>query len=770
MTDNYNVDKITLTRKSQLAKLLAKEDITVIYGNFSTASFDTVTRVIRIPTLKGNLSDNILDLFVGHEVAHALFTCTETYIKFIKDLPKSRQSSVKTIFNVIEDVRIERLMEAEYQGLGFYFKVAYEELHNDLDFFRLKDVKESDMHFITRLNVAAKSRNIIKYSFDSDEQKFYDAAFKTETIEDAIALTLEIEQFLKDNEQTPKEQEKPEEVPDPVEEESSSPDSEPESNLEEQDSDTEEQESESETDTEEETEEDSDSDSDTEEETEEDSDTEEHESEEDSDSDTEEETEEDSDTEEDDELNGGNDSMNSSTLSDMQDLEENESTFSDIIDSPENPDSNYFDSYISEYSKEEIQDMVTPNSKFFEVCNKLSKGFSEFTNEEYTSFMREINPIINNMVKDFNMLKSAASRRRATQSKTGKINPLKLSSYKFNQDIFLQKTTFAEGKNHGVIAFIDFSGSIENELDGIISQCIIMSEFYQRIGIPFDFYSFTSGNYAQAQITHWLSSSARRSTTAIIRKCLYMRGNRKGIFTSYGVDIYEAQKLGVDINDCRDMFYTGGTPLNNTIVLAHSLVSDFNQKHNIEKSSTLFITDGSSSPLSLNEEYNTYTQIGSLEPSAGYRGKMTITLDFFGKTTIITNPGETSLSITNILFDSLGEISNVIGFFVSDKNGKNAKNCNAIILRQDNAKEYYNDEKTRSIGKELRANGIYDYGKIGGYSAFSIINPPRSFEATSFAEVDTAERKASIKQQFKKYTTDKAKFKKYSKQIVEQFA
>ena len=59
--------------KSALAKLLATENLTVEYANVDTASFDVKNRILRIPTMK-DLDAKTLDLFVGHEVAHALYT------------------------------------------------------------------------------------------------------------------------------------------------------------------------------------------------------------------------------------------------------------------------------------------------------------------------------------------------------------------------------------------------------------------------------------------------------------------------------------------------------------------------------------------------------------------------------------------------------------------------------------------------------------------------------------------------------------------------
>ena len=60
--------------KSLLAKLMATEDLHIVQSNVDTASFNVETRVLTVPILNGNLSRDVYDLFMGHEVGHALYT------------------------------------------------------------------------------------------------------------------------------------------------------------------------------------------------------------------------------------------------------------------------------------------------------------------------------------------------------------------------------------------------------------------------------------------------------------------------------------------------------------------------------------------------------------------------------------------------------------------------------------------------------------------------------------------------------------------------
>ena len=91
-----------LQKKSVLARLLANENISVRQGNFPTASFDVVNRVLNLPNWK-DMSNDLYDLLVGHEVSHALNTPSDPKVLNIPNVPFS-------FVNIVEDIRIEKLI------------------------------------------------------------------------------------------------------------------------------------------------------------------------------------------------------------------------------------------------------------------------------------------------------------------------------------------------------------------------------------------------------------------------------------------------------------------------------------------------------------------------------------------------------------------------------------------------------------------------------------------------------------------------------------
>ena len=81
--------------KSQLAKLLATEDLLVEHRQVETAQFNVHTRVLTLP-LWERASNDVYDMLVAHEVGHALFTPDQ-------DVPKSIPHQY---VNIVEDARI----------------------------------------------------------------------------------------------------------------------------------------------------------------------------------------------------------------------------------------------------------------------------------------------------------------------------------------------------------------------------------------------------------------------------------------------------------------------------------------------------------------------------------------------------------------------------------------------------------------------------------------------------------------------------------------
>ena len=152
------------SHKSLLAKLLANEDINVEVAPAATASFNPVTRTIRIPPWK-DLSNDTHDLFLGHEVGHALYTPTDGWHDAVHnyDFPKS-------YVNIVEDIRIEKNIQKRYPGLRNNFIGGYKELLGR-DFFGINKTDVNTISFMNRLNIKSKCRDLLDVKFSKGYKK-----------------------------------------------------------------------------------------------------------------------------------------------------------------------------------------------------------------------------------------------------------------------------------------------------------------------------------------------------------------------------------------------------------------------------------------------------------------------------------------------------------------------------------------------------------------------------------------------------------------------
>jgi hypothetical protein len=112
----------TVEQKSQLAKLMANENITIQHQKIQTAKFDPKNRILYLPIWK-DMSGCMYDLLGGHEVGHALYTPAEGWHDVAVDTTKGR--NYKSFLNVVEDARIEKKVIRKYPGLKTSFRKAY---------------------------------------------------------------------------------------------------------------------------------------------------------------------------------------------------------------------------------------------------------------------------------------------------------------------------------------------------------------------------------------------------------------------------------------------------------------------------------------------------------------------------------------------------------------------------------------------------------------------------------------------------------------------
>ena len=180
-------NEMTVRAIDLVANLLAEENRTVVRVPSKTASFNIKTRVLSLPIWK-DLTPEMEDLFVIHEVGHALYTGEEFLVE-AKDTP-----GLHSYMNVVEDARIEKLMKRKFPGVRKAMNTAYAQL-NDKDFFGIKDLDLSACLLIDKINIHFKVGYSSGIKFTPEENRFVVRTERAETIEQVVQLAKEIREF-----------------------------------------------------------------------------------------------------------------------------------------------------------------------------------------------------------------------------------------------------------------------------------------------------------------------------------------------------------------------------------------------------------------------------------------------------------------------------------------------------------------------------------------------------------------------------------------------
>ena len=126
--------------------------------------------------------------------------------------------------------------------------------------------------------------------------------------------------------------------------------------------------------------------------------------------------------------------------------------------------------------------------------------------DRWVSFKKDSKKNVALLVREFERKKSAYEYSRAQTSATGSIDPNKIHTYKYDDQIFKSVTRLATSKDHGMVFFVDWSGSMNRVLHDVIQQTLQLAFFCKAVGIPFSVYGFTTAmgaRYYQQDRKEW---------------------------------------------------------------------------------------------------------------------------------------------------------------------------------------------------------------------------------------------------------------------------
>ena len=583
-------------RKSTLARLLATENITVTQGNIKTAYFDVKNRVLALPNWKER-TPAVTDMLIGHEVGHALYTP----VSAVEDFREACPNAPFDVCNVVEDIRIERLVQDKYPGLPRLFKEAYSELVEH-DFFKIGDKNVADLKFIDRLNLRGKIGNLVSIPLNAEEELIFQKCVAAESFEEVLEICKEI---CKAKDETPEpESDENEETPEPTGEDFGDSDEGQESDNGESD---ESDEGETEADESDDGEESFSNEADADESDESDTEA----SSEDIESEGGDETAE---------TDGAGEGANETPEFNPDDLTSDtqnsfdESMKNDVEDTSEGYDGfNQLDLPRLAYAKDTIiefdqlkKDRGNWRGKLAEADRINGYDICDYLSSEVPALKKKTNKKVNVLVREFERRKAAYQYARATESDTGVIDPTKLHAYKISDQIFLSKSVLADAKSHGMVFLIDYSGSMGYILADVIEQTINLVEFCKKVGIPFDVYSFTNsfhGRNDNITMTPAINEVGLGHNVVIRQLSSGMKKNdyneainhlwsQVALDKRYGTG---GRKMIIGHHE-----HLGGTPLDSTLAMMHSLVKDFIAKHQVQKTMFVTLTDGDSHQLDFN--------------------------------------------------------------------------------------------------------------------------------------------------------------------------
>lgn len=550
--------------KSNLAKLLATENISVEYRKIDTAAFDIVNRRLVLPVWN-DMTPEMTDLLIGHEVGHALDTPQE-YIT-----AQQGKRGFKSFLNVVEDARIERKVKDRYPGLRRSFSLGYKEFIKR-DFFQLQGKDANKMLLIDRINLHFKIGPFFNVKFTAEEQVFVDEVERTESFQDVIDVATKIYEYCKQELEDKREAAKAKfeeavangeydnvDFDEPMDSDGEFEYTDP-SELDEDGSES---------------------------------------------------------YGDDNDVDGYSDTSegNAPEYTDPAELKDYDEVKSVT-------DEDFQESLRGTTEKKQINNGKMPSKvdtkklivKYSDILNKMFD--SEFYVESDEALRYKPNMLvefesrnknaIGYLVKEFEMRKRAAQLSRVTIASTGVLDTNKLHTYKFNDDIFRKVGVVPEGKNHGIVMFLDWSGSMQDNMAGTIEQLITMTTFCRKVNIPFEVYAFSTEyqKYGKPEkafqpnvgelnvdghfhLLNLLSSTMRTSQYRKMANDLLNYGDCYAITGRF----YRSRKYVY----IKEGFGLGGTPLNATIIAASKIVNDFRKQNQSEVVDVIFLTDGEDS-------------------------------------------------------------------------------------------------------------------------------------------------------------------------------
>ena len=575
----------TVESKSQLAKLLATENLTIEHQKIRTAMFDPKNRVLYCPIWK-DMTGATYDHMLGHEVGHALYTPAEGW----HEQASSLGAKYKGFLNVVEDARIEKKVKRKYPGIRSSFVKSYQALFEQ-NFFGVKGRDLNSLSFIDRLNLHTKSSGTTKVDFTDEEMKLVKQVEACETWEDVVRVTKAVFNYSKEEQFEMLQQllssmdyqkddeadesgdngyeysDYDEEEGEEEQEASQSGDMKGESGSEKQEA----KKSNSQNDDGEETNSDE----------------------------------------------NGN-SINHEKESKPTDIDQFEpscQTDENFRKNEDNLVSQECKPYVyAKIPKANLENIVTPAKRVHQLLEKYyfnydgsperSARFESYASSKVKEFKSKNERYVSLLAKEFEMKKAARAYAKAKVSNTGDIDISKLYKYQVEDNIFRKMMRVPKGKSHGLVLLLDRSGSMSRNMAGSIEQILVLAMFCRKVNIPFVLYGF--GDVTESRAVDYPGYDIKKNV------CFQQNVNEFSFDTVFLREYINSKMSNSEFNRCiRNLVllkesYTSGyhslgrpmsehlgnTPLLQAMIALEPITKQFRKVNNLDLVNLVVVHDG----------------------------------------------------------------------------------------------------------------------------------------------------------------------------------
>lgn len=544
---------VRISSKEILAKLMATENILVEHTNIPTAAFDLINRKLLLPNWK-DISDSVYTLLISHEVGHALYTPKDEWEAAIK---QNMSKDLKSVINIVEDVRIEKMIQQQYPGTVRSFKAGYDELEK-MNIFGTVNANIEEYGLLDRLNIHFKVGHFgyVSVPFSDEEMQWIPRLSSCKTFSDVIGVAQELLQYVKDNPESQGKDSKDSDGEGEGDGESQSGKTKKIGRLVKGDAPNSDQEGDL--------------------------------------SDIDELIDPDNVLKDALAKAGNDDGLSQNNPLSVKTQEHFDKALQDLVDKT------LGETFYANIPNILLDRMIVPYKKVHLQISNYYKHYypNVHANGEnaMNAFKVSSKPVVNQLANLFEMKKKAKLDVRALTSRTGVLNTNRVHSYRYSDDIFKKVTTVPTGKSHGLVMFIDMSSSMSDNIVSTFEQLLNLVLFCRRVNIPFEVYGFTDAYAARDGLAPQKFN--------IGEVCFEERFCLRQYFSNAmsGNEFNEALKniLCVMQSYDRNTTYAGVpsqeqlncTPLNSTIISGIKVVNTFREKYNLDIVNTVFLTDG----------------------------------------------------------------------------------------------------------------------------------------------------------------------------------